>query len=737
MSNTLPDSPNLGPDLGPDLNPALDPAIEELAGLLGLHTHYRDMWGTLHHAPESTLRAVLVAMGHTDLQASLEKLRALPWGRLIEPTLVVLEGEQPPSIPIRFPLVEGKEPEVVIEIEFTEDGARHEKRTMEGVTPAEEILLDGARQVRVDIPNETNRPTGYHQLKLRATLPDGVLEGTMHLIVTTKQCHRPVGRSWGITMSLYGLRSDNNSGSGDLGDLREFTRWAGRDLGAGFVGINPLHDIPNSLAEGISPYSPISRLYRSLLYIDLAQVPYLHEQDLQETAPSLKTLRDTALVDYDGVAKLKTTLLQKAFGRFTEALEAGTAPTRQAESYSTYLKLEGEDLIMHATFMALAAHIRETDCVGRFWRGWPRKYQDPSGDAVSEFRSTHAHEVEFQRFLQWLLDCQMAGVASAAGDMPIGLYLDLAVGSSDSGSDTWAHQDVFALGINTGAPPDDFNPQGQNWIFPPLLPERLRETGYGLFIKTLRANLRHAGALRIDHALGLFRIFFIPEGRPPSEGTYVDYPAEDLLGIIALESVRAGAVIIAEDLGTVTKEARQGLARRGMLSYRIVYFEHDWEHGRFHPPEAYPEEALAALNTHDLPTLRGFLEGSDIRIRRKLGIFDDHAHDMACQGRQRDKSNLINILEPLMAQQEVASDQVLDISLAAHSFLALTASLLTSVSLDDMTDSAHQQNMPGITEGHPNWRRKCPKPLERLKEDSMDPGTFLASIVRAFHRQSR
>ena len=725
MSHTLQDSPDL------------DPTVEELAGLLGLHTQYHDMWGTLHHAPETTLRAVLAAMGHSDMGSSLKRLRALPWGRLIEPSRVVLEGEQPPSIPIRFPLVEGKEADVTLDMEFTEEDGRHEKRTMEGIAPAEEIRLDGTRHVRVDIPNETNRPPGYHLLRVRATLPGRVLEGAMHLIVTPERCHRPGGRSWGITMSLYGLRTDNNAGAGDLGDLRDFTEWAGHELRAGFVGINPLHDIPNSLAEGISPYSPISRLYRSPLYIDLAQVPYLHESDLAEAAPSLKTLRDTELVDYDGVAELKTTIVQKAFRGFTEALEAGTVPPALAESYDSYLKQEGEDLLLHATFMALAAHIRKTDCVGRFWRGWPLKYHDPSGPAASEFRDTHAHEVEFQRFLQWVLDCQMAGVASAAGDMPIGLYLDLAVGSSDSGSDTWAHQDIFALGINTGAPPDDFNPQGQNWIFPPLLPERLRETGYVLFRNTLRANLSHAGALRIDHALGLFRIFFIPEGRPPSEGTYVDYPAEDLLRIIALESVRAGATIIAEDLGTVTAEARESLAKRGMLSYRILYFERDWEHGSFLPPEAYPEEALAAINTHDLPTLRGFWEGSDITIRQELGIIDDPAHDQAREIRERDKSSLITILEPLLAQQGVAPEHALNLSLAAHDFLAATPSLLTSVSLDDMTDSAQQQNMPGITKGHPNWRRKYSRPLERLKKDSRCSGTFLASIVRIFNRHSR
>ncbi|MCK4911983.1 MAG: 4-alpha-glucanotransferase, partial [Thermodesulfovibrionales bacterium] len=696
-----------------------------------------DMWGTLHHAPERTLRAVLAAMGHTDTRASLKKLKELPWGRLIEPSLVALQSEQPPSIPIRFRLEEGGEAGVCLEVEFTEDGGRHEKRLIEGIAPSEETTLDGTRHVRVDIPNDTNRPLGYHLLKVRAMLPSGTLEGSMHIIVTPARCHRPEGRSWGITLSLYGLRSDKNAGAGDLGDLKELMAWAGGRLGAGFVGLNPLHDIPNSLAEGISPYSPISRLYRSLLYIDLAQVPYLDDMLLAEAGPSLKALRDTDLVDYDGVAKLKASLLKKAFGRFSEAKGNGSLPTQYMESYGSYLAQEGRALDLHALFMALAEHIRESGRAGRDWIGWPEQYRDPGGQAVEEFAKDHAPLVEFQRFLQWVLDCQMAKVAKAAEHMPIGLYMDLAVGSSDCGSDTWANQDLFALGINTGAPPDDFNPQGQNWIFPPMRPEGLRETGYSLFRKTLKANLAHAGALRIDHALGLFRIFFIPEGRPPSEGTYVDYPAEDLLRIIALESERAGAAIVAEDLGTITEEAREGLSSRDMLSYRILYFERDWERGAFLPPECYPEEALAAVNTHDLPTLRGFFEGTDIANRKELGIFDKDAHEKALEERERDKSSLINILERFLLQRGVVLSEMPDISLAAHDFLAATPSLLTSVSLDDITDSAVQQNMPGVTEGHPNWRRKCSRSLERLKEDSEDPGTFLASLIKAFRNSGR
>lgn len=709
--------------------------LAELAALAGVHTEYHDMWGNLHKAPGSTLKAVLASMGHRDVEASLKELRYGPWGSLIEPVLVTLVHEQPASIPIRFRLEEGLEPLVVLHVEFTEEDGRHEERTLEGIVPAEVEIIGGMRHVRVDIPNETSRPLGYHTLNVRVDLPGNKIEGSMRIIIAPGRCHRPKQRCWGITLSLYGLRSEQNAGAGDLGDLKELIRWAGDDLNAGFIGINPLHSIPNSLSEGISPYSPISRLYRSLLYVDLNNTPFINREDLKRARMRLEELREAEFVDYDKVAGLKTAMLLKAFERFSDALEADTLPTEQTESYRIYLEQEGKSLERHATFMALAAHIRDTACMGCDWSGWPQEFRDPDSDSVKEFRVSHAPEVDFQMFVQWVLDQQLEQVAEEARGMPVGLYQDLAVGSSDCGSDTWAHQGVFALGMNTGAPPDDFNPKGQNWIFPPLLPEQLRQSGYEVFINTLRSNLRHSGALRIDHALGLFRLFFIPEGRPASEGTYVEYPADDLLKIVALESVRAGAAIIAEDLGTITDEARRGLGQMGMLSYRILYFERDWEHETFLPPESYPEESLSAVNTHDLPTLRGFWEARDLTIRKDLGITDNQGYDEALAQRDIERSRLKDALSPFIPDDE--GDEMRKISLAVHSFLASTPSLLTSTSLDDINGSPEQQNMPGTMSGHPNWRRKSPVTLEGLQSQYKQKESLLAPLVRIYRETSR
>jgi 4-alpha-glucanotransferase len=720
-----------------DLGKGSSAALLELSGLAGIHTSYTDMWGNHHTVPEATLRAVLSAMGHSNTEDSLREFRKRPWDRLMDPVQVVIEDEQPLFIPVRFPLEHGNEDSVTLHVRFKEEGGHSEERTVHGVTPAGETEIEGTRHVRVDIPNEPNRPLGYHEVSVRVSTPHGKSKCSMRLIVTPARCHMPKARCWGIGLSLYGLRTDRNTGAGDLGDLRRLVHWSGEELGAGFVGLNPLHSIPNRLSEGISPYSPISRLFRSVLYADLSEVPLLGEDDLKGTEERIATLREAELIDYDGVADLKTGLLIRAFERFHKALESGTLPKEESDSYVSYIAREGEHLEHYSTFMALSAQLRDSSCKGRDWRCWPEEYRDPGSPEVAEFRTSHAPEVEFHKFVQWLLDRQLAKAAEAAARMPVGLYLDLAVGSSDCGSDAWANQDVIALGLHTGAPPDDFNPRGQDWLFPPMLPCRLREAGYEPFAKVIRNNLRHAGALRIDHALGLFRLFLIPEGRPPSEGTYVNFPSEDLLRIIALESVRSGTAIIAEDLGTVTEEARSGLSRHGMLSYRLLYFERDWEKGTFLPSEAYPGEALAAVNTHDLPTLRGFWEERDITLKLELDIISKREFEIAIDNRKKEKEGLLETLRPYLSNKEQSGCTYPAISMAAHAFLAETPSVLASVSLEDITNSLEQQNMPGTTTGHPNWRRKYPVSLEELVKSASNGESMLSSLMDVFTKTSR
>jgi (1->4)-alpha-D-glucan 1-alpha-D-glucosylmutase len=322
--------------------------------------------------------------------------------------------------------------------------------------------------------------------------------------------------------------------------------------------------------------------------------------------------------------------------------------------------------------------------------------------------------------------------------MDIGLYTDFAVGSSGGGSDAWGYPGLFAMGVTAGAPPDAFSIKGQDWGFPPLIPEMARESGYELFIRTIRQNMRHAGALRVDHALGLFRLFWIPGGMTPEEGAYVRYPYEDLLRIIALESVRNRAVIIAEDLGTIGEKVREALDSSGMLSYRLFYFERDWPNPMFLPPGTYPEMALTAVNTHDLPTLSGYWAGRDIEVKRRLGIYpDEEALRKDLEERGRDRQYMLDALGeflPVGFPRSAAEvpEMTPELSLAVHAFLARTPSRLVSVSLEDIQGALDQQNLPGLAKGHPNWRRKAPLMLQELMA-----GGQARAIAGVFRRESR
>jgi 4-alpha-glucanotransferase len=420
----------------------------------------------------------------------------------------------------------------------------------------------------------------------------------VRLIITPDRCHESQGRTWGIYANLYSLRSERNWGVGDLADLGEMITWT-RELGGDFVGINPLHAISNRMPFGISPYSSTSRLYSNFIYINMNKLSdspkYTAFINPLEFQNEMEALKSADLIDYEAVASTKMRALRIAFEDFYEHhLMTGTS---RAEDFEQYVETAGQSLEGFAAFSAIEEHVRASNPTLYDWKDWPAEYLDHDGPGVAEFVRTHEREVLFYQYVQWLVDRQLREVFDEAKSlgMEVGLYQDLAVGSSGGGSDAWSYSEVFAFGMEAGAPPDAFNLNGQCWGFPPLIPEKLRETGYELFIQTIRNNLRYSGALRIDHVLGLFRLFWVPQGMSPREGTYVRYPHEDLLRIIALESVRNEAVIIGEDLGTIGDDVREALLRFGMLSYRLFYFERDWSRATLLPPEEYPEMALTAL----------------------------------------------------------------------------------------------------------------------------------------------
>ncbi|HEY4028581.1 MAG TPA: 4-alpha-glucanotransferase [Candidatus Dormibacteraeota bacterium] len=536
--------------------------------------------------------------------------------------------------------------------------------------PAEVVTEDGA-VLTAGGALPADLPLGYH------TLRDLGAGSEIRLIVSPGRCHS-LGEQhlWGWAVQLYAARSRRSWGMGDLADLRELARWAA-GLGARSLVVNPL-DAPLPLVpQEASPYYPSSRRFRNPLYIRVEEAPgagALGER-LAPLAADGRTLNERRLIQRDLVYRLKMQALADLFTAFPGSPE-----------FDRYRGDEGRDLRDYATFCAL------TEVHGGPWQDWPAELRHPRSDAVCTFRVEHQDRVRFHEWLQWLLDRQLAAAARE-----IGLVHDLPIGAQAAGADAWVWQDVFAPGVSIGAPPDPFNQAGQDWSVPPFDPWRLRAAGYEPFVRTLRAAFRHGAGLRIDHVMGLFRLFWIPAGSTPHAGLYVRYPHGDLLDILALESERAGAFVVGEDLGTVEDVVRDEMARRRLLSYRLLWFEE-------RPPAEYPAESLAALTTHDLPTVAGIWGGSDPdqsvreRLRHHAGVDDDAT--------------------------------VGEVTEAAYRALAASPSRVVTATLEDALGVTERPNMPGTTTEWPNWSLALPLTVEELAEDAR-PARIAALLQRS------
>jgi 4-alpha-glucanotransferase len=750
-----------------------DELIEELAGLCGIVPEYWDIFGKRHEAAVEGKIALLKAMGlatysEEEVCREIAERKKRPWNLFLEPALVVSVNDCPVSIPIYLPLESGGEKDVSLSLTVIDEQGNEDALALTGdvLTIAEERVLEDIRYVRINLKDRDVRAMGYYTLTVTAERKQGAFPGgrsliakTCRLIITPGACYIPpaleTGRTWGLSMNLYSIRSAENWGIGDFGDLRKIVRRIGL-LRGGFVGINPLHAIPNTMPFGISPYSPISRLYRNLVYLDMDNIPGFAQCD--EAHALTSHTHDTGkpdMIDYERVAALKKEVLKLVFADFLH--EHCNGQSELGREFSSYCKNEGETLESYAAYCALWEHM-QAERNACSWQEWPEEYHDCTGPAVADFKKQHASEILFHQYIQWLIDRQLRQIqaeAEALG-MPVGIYHDLAVGSIGGGSDAWSFRGVISTAADVGAPPDDFNPAGQNWGFPPVDPEKLRETGYEFFIQTIRKNMRHGGALRIDHALGLFRIFWIPQGMKASFGAYVNFPSEDLLRIIALESVRNKTMVIGEDLGTVGDNVRETLRRFNLLSYKLLYFERYYPDPSFRKPEDYAETALCTVTTHDLPTLYGYWAGRDIELKKRLGIYqDDAAVDNDVSSRERDRKLLLAVLaaEGIIERSDAAAkDKVSkirdilrgvhhpddftvmtpDLCLSVYEYLARTPCRLLAVSLDDAIGTPDQQNMPGVTEGYPSWRRKTPLSLKHILSD-----TWFERLADMFKRNNR
>ena len=515
-------------------------------------------------------------------------------------------------------------------------------------------------------------PLGYHHLHRES---DG---HHRLLVVTPPGCFVPDGlHTWGWALQLYALRSADSWGMGDLADLRRLAGWAS-DRGAGVVMVNPLHAPHPTPSQEPSPYFPSSRCFRSPLYLRVEEVPGAASagEDLEALASAGRALNAQRRIDRDAVWRLKLGALERVWERFSGD-----------PSFDRYCDAEGPALAAFATFCTLVERH------GAPWSRWRPGLRHPDGAEVLRFVDEHHHRIRFHQWLQWLLDRQLA----AAGEA-ISLVQDVAVGADPGGADAWLWQDCVATGAKVGAPPDEFNTQGQDWGLPPYDPWRLRAAGYEPYVRTVRAGFRHAGGLRVDHVMGLFRLFWIPSHAGPAEGTYVRYRSEEMLGILALESHRAGAYVVGEDLGTVEESVREELGRRRVLSYRLMWFEPT-------PPQGFPRQSLGAVTTHDLPTVSGLWSGADLEEQRRLDLSPNEEGSAELRERLRQWIGLDHD-----AREE-------DVVIGTYRLLAQAPSTVVTATLDDALLVRERPNMPGTTHQRPNWSLALPRSLEQVEAD--------------------
>ena len=548
-----------------------------------------------------------------------------------------------------------------------------------------DLTLENGEVVRIEGPLPRELPYGYHSV---VHLEDG---RRADLVVSPGRCPLPASApTWGWAVQLYAVRSEESWGMGDLGDLRRLGRWSKQQLAAGLVLVNPLHAAHPTLPQSDSPYFPSSRRFRNPLYLRIEDVDGADSlDDLDSLVAAGRALNKDRLIDRDAVFGLKMGALERLWERFP-----GDA------TFDAWRETQGDALGDYAAFCVLAEEH------GPDWRNWPEAAQHPDGAEVTAVRHDRYGRWRFHQWLQWLVDRQLAEASAE-----IDVMHDLAVGVDPAGADGWLWQDHMALDMAVGAPPDEFNTQGQGWGLPPFDPWRLRQVGYQPFIQTIRATLGHAGGLRLDHVMGLFRLWWVPRSADsPAGGAYVRYCDDDLLDIVALECHRAGAYAVGEDLGTVEDRVREELKRRGVLSYRLVWFEDK-------APQKYPEQALAAVTTHDLPTIAGLWTGSDLADQREIGMAPN-------------EEGTRELRERLKKVAGVDGDApVHEVITATYEALSHAPCMLLTAGLDDALGVQKRPNMPGTLDEWPNWRIPLPVPLEEV-ETAPGPRAVAAALDR-------
>ena len=707
--------------------------IEGLVASRGIESSFVDAWGNSAEVKDETKLKLLKAMGYRvdeteSLEQQLEDNFAKQWLTNLNPVQVIKHDES-----FAFPLrvsIEMAAQSLILQL-VLEDGTTHQHEiepvdhTLINVVEIEdEELHEYAISLNVDLP------LGYHKLTL---LKDGTSLSASSIIKVPQRCFIPEeiakgNKSWGLSVQLYCIRSRRNWGIGDFTDLSLLVEKSAAQ-GADFIGLNPIHELYPANPDVCSPYGPSSRRWLNYLYIDVEQVPEFENAVVQVwykeacVAQQLNTLRSTQYVDYEGVAKLKLAALNKIFEQYSAKYLSKN--TKQNKAFKLFIAKGGESLQTLAIFEALQENLKEQgkECWG--WPIFPEEYRDYQMPAVGKFAKRHKQRVNFYLFLQWQAATQfeLVSKAASASGMSIGLYRDLAVGVSEGSAEIWGNKDLYCTDASVGAPPDVLGPLGQNWGLPPMDPIKLYEQAYQPIIDLFSSNMHASGALRIDHVMALLRLWWVYKGDHATQGGYVCYPVDDLLGILALESQRNRSLVVGEDLGTVPEEIRSKLSENGMYSYRVFFFEQA-EDGGFFAPNHYPEQSMATLTTHDMPTLIGYWHCDDLALGKEVGLYPDAGVLSTLYDARHD--NKQHILNTLHGHHSISSNidhnvdnvgMTAELNYGMQTHMAGGSSALLSLQLEDWLQMDKPVNIPGTFKEYPNWKRKLSRNLEDIFED--------------------
>ncbi|EEY99797.1 4-alpha-glucanotransferase (amylomaltase) [Vibrio sp. RC586] len=701
-----------------------DNALKQVAEMAKIADRYVSAWGSEAQVEDDTIRRLLASLGYdtSSDEALLQSAEKKHKKDVLDPVLVVHQ-----SAAIEVPLYLGVSAR---ESEFDWRLQTEQGEVLEGYLQSQIVRDERAEGGPLVFALPNDLPLGYHTLLIARKRRKAPYQ--MTLIVTPQACYKQPAlaqgkKLWGPSIQLYTLRTQHNWGMGDFGDLKQLVADIA-SRGGDFVGLNPIHALFPANPEGASPYSPSSRRWLNILYIDVSSVPeFALSAEAQQKVGSpefqlrLQKVRDAHWVNYSEVAELKMSVLPLLFAEFKK--RHLDKHSDRAHAFLNFVEQGGESLLHQAAFDALHAELHAEDASVWGWPVFPEKYHRFDSAAVQKFIDEQKDQVHLYMYLQWIADAQIHEAQSLAEEkgMAVGLYRDLAVGVADSGSETWADQGNLLQDVSIGAPPDVLGPLGQNWGLPPLNPQVLQATAYDAYIKLLRANMKHCGALRIDHVLGLLRLWWIPKGENATKGAYIYYPVKDMLAILALESHRHQCSVIGEDLGTVPDEIVELLRDAGVHSYKVFFFETSKEDGGYVSPAHYAEQSMAALCTHDMPTLRGFWHCDDLKMGREIGLYPDEEQLQGLfDDRLKSKQGILDSVAwhgylPAGVGRDatqVPMDSYLSEALQLH--VAAGSSALLSVQLEDWLEMDKPVNIPGTVNEYPNWRRKLSVNLDEI-----------------------